>query len=51
MSLTSVYNEKYEKAMGCVGTQILSERAKIILNEVRDLNLFTRIQCLQYIGN
>ncbi|KAI3709939.1 hypothetical protein L2E82_39709 [Cichorium intybus] len=50
MSLTSVYNEKYEKSMGSVGTQILSERAKIILNEVRDLSLFTRIQCLQYIG-
>lgn len=50
-SLTSVYNDKYEKAVGCVGTQILGERAKIILNEVRDLKLFTRIQCLEYIGN
>ncbi|KAJ9565718.1 hypothetical protein OSB04_001684 [Centaurea solstitialis] len=50
MSLTSVYNDKYEKAKGCVGTQILNERAKIILNEVRDLSLFTRIQCLRYIG-
>ncbi|KAL4563574.1 hypothetical protein LXL04_027617 [Taraxacum kok-saghyz] len=50
MSLSSVYNEKYEKAMGSVGTQIMSERAKIILNEVRDLSLFTRVQCLQYIG-
>ncbi|KAI3681023.1 hypothetical protein L6452_35804 [Arctium lappa] len=50
MSLTSVYNDKYEKAKGSVGTQILSERAKIILNEVRDLSLFTRIQCLHYIG-
>ncbi|PWA86659.1 nuclear RNA polymerase A2 [Artemisia annua] len=49
-SLTSVYNDKYEKAVGCVGTQILGERAKIILNEVRDLKLFTRIQCLEYIG-
>ncbi|KVI11384.1 DNA-directed RNA polymerase, subunit 2 [Cynara cardunculus var. scolymus] len=50
MSLISVYNDKYEKAKGSVGTQILSERAKIILNEVRDLSLFTRIQCLHYIG-
>lgn len=50
-SLISVYNDKYEKAKGCVGTQILSERAKIILNEVSALSLFTRTQCLQYIGN
>lgn len=49
-SLTSVYNGKYEKAKGSVGTQILSERAMIILNEVKDLSLFTRFQCLQYIG-
>ncbi|XP_071715598.1 DNA-directed RNA polymerase I subunit 2-like [Rutidosis leptorrhynchoides] len=50
MSLTSVYNDKYEKAKGCVGTQILGERATIILNEVKALSLFTRIQCLEYIG-
>ncbi|KAK9055998.1 hypothetical protein SSX86_027085 [Deinandra increscens subsp. villosa] len=50
LSLTSVYNDKYEKAKGCVGTQILNERAMIILNEVKDLSLFTRIQCLEYMG-
>nr|XP_043622134.1 DNA-directed RNA polymerase I subunit 2 [Erigeron canadensis] len=50
MSLTSVYNDKYENAKGSVGTQILGERAKIILNEVKDLSLFTRRQCLEYIG-
>ncbi|KAK1420343.1 hypothetical protein QVD17_21860 [Tagetes erecta] len=50
MSLTSVYNEKHEKTKGSVGTQILNERALIILNEVKDLSLFTRIQCLEYIG-
>ncbi|KAJ0932347.1 putative DNA-directed RNA polymerase [Helianthus annuus] len=50
LSLTSVYHAKYEKAKGCVGTQILSERAMIILNEVKDLSLYTRIQCLEYIG-
>ncbi|KAI3741541.1 hypothetical protein L1987_59215 [Smallanthus sonchifolius] len=50
LSLTSVYNDKYEKAKGSVGTQILNERAMIILNEVKDLSLFTRIQCLEYIG-
>ncbi|KAI3800723.1 hypothetical protein L1987_28817 [Smallanthus sonchifolius] len=50
LSLTSVYNDKYEKAKGSVGTQILNERAVIILNEVKDLSLFTRIQCLEYIG-
>ncbi|KAL8236009.1 hypothetical protein R6Q59_017090 [Mikania micrantha] len=50
LSLTSVYNDKYEKAKGSVGTQILNERALIILNEVKDLSLFTRMQCLEYIG-
>lgn len=35
---------------GVVGTQLVGERAKIILDELRDLALFTREQCLQHIG-
>ncbi|XP_020237492.1 DNA-directed RNA polymerase I subunit 2 [Cajanus cajan] len=50
VNLTSCYNEKYEKGKGVVGTQLVGERAKIILDELRDLSLFTRLQCLEYIG-
>ncbi|KAL2588285.1 hypothetical protein GLYMA_13G192600v4 [Glycine max] len=50
VNLTSCYNEKYEKGKGAVGTQLVGERAKIILDELRDLSLFTRLQCLEYIG-
>ncbi|KAF1896751.1 hypothetical protein Lal_00034451 [Lupinus albus] len=50
VNLTSCYNEKYEKGKGVVGTQLVGERAKIILDEVRNLSLFTRLQCLEYIG-
>ncbi|WJX93025.1 DNA-directed RNA polymerase I subunit RPA2 [Trifolium repens] len=50
VNLTSYYNEKYEKGKGVVGTQLVGERAKIILDEVHNLSLFTRLQCLQYIG-
>ncbi|KAL2326335.1 hypothetical protein Fmac_025393 [Flemingia macrophylla] len=50
LNLTSCYNEKYEKGKGAVGTQLVGERAKIILDELRDLSLFTRHQCLEYIG-
>ncbi|KAJ7982372.1 DNA-directed RNA polymerase subunit beta [Quillaja saponaria] len=50
VNLTCCYNEKYEKEKGAVGTQLLGERAVIILDEVRDLSLFTRLQCLQHIG-
>ncbi|XP_062109933.1 DNA-directed RNA polymerase I subunit 2 [Humulus lupulus] len=49
-SLTCCYNEKYDKGKGVVGTQLLGERAQIILDEVRDLSLFNRIQCLEHIG-
>ncbi|KAM6561896.1 hypothetical protein CsatB_021894 [Cannabis sativa] len=49
-SLTCCYNEKYDKGKGVVGTQLLGERAQIILDEVRDLDLFNRIQCLEHIG-
>ncbi|CAJ1978018.1 unnamed protein product [Sphenostylis stenocarpa] len=51
VNLTSCYNEKYEKGKGAVGTQLVGERAKIILDELRDLALFTRLQCLEYIGD
>ncbi|PON83619.1 DNA-directed RNA polymerase, subunit [Trema orientale] len=49
-SLTCCYSEKYDKGKGVVGTRLLGERAQIILNEVQDLNLFKRSQCLEHIG-
>lgn len=49
-NLTCCYGEKYEKEKGAIGSQLVGERAKIILDEVRDLSLFTRLQCLQHIG-
>lgn len=40
------------KAMkGALGSQFVSQRAKIILEEVRQLSLFTRHDCLQFLGN
>ncbi|XP_065876124.1 DNA-directed RNA polymerase I subunit 2 isoform X2 [Euphorbia lathyris] len=48
--LTCCYDEKYEKRKGAVGSQLVGERAKIILDEVRDLSLFTQGECLQHIG-
>ncbi|XP_059638695.1 DNA-directed RNA polymerase I subunit 2 isoform X2 [Cornus florida] len=50
VSLTCCYNEKYVGGKGCVGTQIMGERAQIILDEVRELSLFTQTECLQHIG-
>ncbi|XP_057976334.1 DNA-directed RNA polymerase I subunit 2 isoform X2 [Malania oleifera] len=50
VSLTCCYNEKYEKGKGAVGTQLVGERVKIILDEVQGLSLFTRRQCLEHIG-
>ncbi|KAK7391498.1 hypothetical protein VNO78_19914 [Psophocarpus tetragonolobus] len=50
VNMTSCYNENYEKGKGAVGTQLVGERAKIILDELRDLSLLTRLQCLEYIG-
>lgn len=49
-NLTCYYDEKYEKVKGAVGSQLLGERAKIILDEVRDASLFTQDDCLQHIG-
>lgn len=50
VSLACCYNEKYERVKGSVGTQLVGERVKIILDEVRDLSLITHKQCLQHIG-
>ncbi|KAF2300843.1 hypothetical protein GH714_017757 [Hevea brasiliensis] len=48
--LTCCYNEKCEKAKGAVGSQLVSARAMIILDEVRELSLFTQADCLRHIG-
>lgn len=50
-SLTSCYSDKHGKSKGAVATQLVGERAKIILDEVRDLALFDRRQCLDHIGD
>ncbi|KAM7263167.1 hypothetical protein ACFE04_000850 [Oxalis oulophora] len=49
-NLTCCYNENYKKGLGVVGTHLIGERAKIILDEVRDMSLFTHLQCLQHLG-
>lgn len=49
-SLTCCYSDKYERGKGVVSTQLIGERAQIILDEVRDLSLVTRMQCLVHIG-
>ncbi|XP_010520079.1 PREDICTED: DNA-directed RNA polymerase I subunit 2 [Tarenaya hassleriana] len=49
-SLNCCYNEEYGRGEGAIGTQLVRERAKIILDEVRDLGLFTREQCRRHIG-
>ncbi|XP_062205028.1 DNA-directed RNA polymerase I subunit 2 [Phragmites australis] len=49
-SLTCCYSDKYGRGKGVVSTQLIGERAQIILDEVRDLSLFTRTQCLMHIG-
>lgn len=50
MSLTCCYSNKHEKEKGVVGTQLVGERAQIIIDEVQDLSLLTRRQCLEHIG-
>ncbi|KAG8391300.1 hypothetical protein BUALT_Bualt01G0173600 [Buddleja alternifolia] len=50
VSLTCCYNEKYDRVKGSVGTQLVGERAKVILVELQNLSLYTRDQCLQHIG-
>ncbi|KAL9659565.1 hypothetical protein QQ045_024372 [Rhodiola kirilowii] len=48
--LTCCYDEKNEEEKGAVGTQLIGERAKIILDEVQYMGLLTRTQCIQHIG-
>lgn len=48
--LSSVQIEIKKDTKGAVGSQFVSQRAKIILEEVRQLALFTRAECLQFIG-
>lgn len=50
VGLTCCYDKKYDGVKGSVGTQLIGERAKIILDEVQHLSLYTRSQCLQHIG-
>ncbi|KAL1540302.1 DNA-directed RNA polymerase I subunit RPA2 [Salvia divinorum] len=50
LSLTCCYNDKYDRGKGSVGTQLIGERAKIILDELQHFSLYTRTQCLQHIG-
>lgn len=50
MRLISCYNDEDEEGKGVVGTALVGERAKIILDEVKNLSLYTREQCLQHIG-
>ncbi|KAH7297471.1 hypothetical protein KP509_26G071000 [Ceratopteris richardii] len=48
--LSSIYDENNSGKRGAVGTQLVVQRAQIILEEVRRVGLFTRLQCLEYIG-
>jgi len=50
VSLTCCYNERYQREKGAVGTQLIGDRAQIILDEVRKLSLFTRSDCLKHLG-
>ncbi|XP_026414248.1 DNA-directed RNA polymerase I subunit 2-like [Papaver somniferum] len=50
VSLTCCHNEVHQKGKGVVGTQLVGERVKIILDEVRSLSLLTQQQCLHYLG-
>ncbi|KAG0484509.1 hypothetical protein HPP92_008588 [Vanilla planifolia] len=50
LNLTCCYNDKYHKDRGTVGTQLIGERAQIILDELRNLSLITHNQCLKHIG-
>ncbi|XP_057807628.1 DNA-directed RNA polymerase I subunit 2 [Salvia miltiorrhiza] len=50
VSLVCCYSDKYDRGKGSVGTQLIGERAKIILDELQYFSLYTRTQCLQHIG-
>ncbi|CAN1306662.1 DNA-directed RNA polymerase I subunit 2 [Linum perenne] len=49
--LTSCCSDGHEKGKGAVGSQLVGERAKIIIEEVRDMSLFTQDDCLRHIGD
>lgn len=49
-SLTCCYSDKHGRRKGVVSTELIGERAQIVLDEVRNLSLFTRTQCLVHIG-
>ncbi|EPS62433.1 hypothetical protein M569_12357, partial [Genlisea aurea] len=48
--LTCCYNENNDQVRGAVGTQLIGERVQVILDEIHNLSLHTRAQCLQHIG-
>lgn len=48
--LACFYNDIYGKGKGTVGTELVGERAALILSEARNLCLFTHLQCLEHIG-
>ncbi|GAB2280979.1 DNA-directed RNA polymerase I subunit RPA2 [Dionaea muscipula] len=50
VALTCSYNEKFQGVKGAIGTQLVGERAKIILDELHGLSLLTHHQCLDHIG-
>lgn len=47
--LTAIQSD-LKNTKGVVGSQFVSQRAKIILEEVKNLALFTRVECLQFLG-
>ncbi|ONM05443.1 DNA-directed RNA polymerase I subunit 2 [Zea mays] len=49
-SLTCCYSDKHGRGKGVVSTQLIGERAQIVLDEVRNLSILTRTQCLVHIG-
>ncbi|XP_020522077.1 DNA-directed RNA polymerase I subunit 2 isoform X2 [Amborella trichopoda] len=48
--LTSICSAKSRDVKGAVGTPLVRERAKIIFDELKEYNLFTRLECLQFLG-
>lgn len=50
VALTCFFNERFEGIKGAVGTQLIGERAKIILDELHGLSLLTHRQCVEHIG-
>ncbi|KAL4183781.1 hypothetical protein AMTRI_Chr11g99980 [Amborella trichopoda] len=48
--LTSICSAKSRDVKGAVGTPLVHERAKIIFDELKEYNLFTRLECLQFLG-